>query len=189
MHAKLLQSCLILCDLVDCSLPGSSVHGILQTRILEWVAMPSFRGSSWPRDQTHTFGVSCTGRQVLHHWGTWDAQLGKSRHPLFHAQNCLGGMKEIQNKLNQTCSWDWTYLRLAGNNRDAPTCLADTEIRINVILSHWVLGWYSLQPYYGNRWPEVDTGKWGVISTKCDFDQGYRLQENHYKWPEKVRKL
>ena len=46
MHAKLLQSCLILCDPMDCSLPGSSVLGILQARILEWVAMPSSRGSS-----------------------------------------------------------------------------------------------------------------------------------------------
>ena len=41
MHAKLLQSCLTLCDPMDCSPPGSSVHGILQTRILEWVAMLS----------------------------------------------------------------------------------------------------------------------------------------------------
>ena len=47
MHAKSLQSCLTLCDFImDCSLPGSSVHGILQARILEWVAIPSFKGSS-----------------------------------------------------------------------------------------------------------------------------------------------
>ena len=46
------QSCLTLCDSMDCSPPGSSVHGILQTRILEWVAMPSLRGSSRPRDRT-----------------------------------------------------------------------------------------------------------------------------------------
>ena len=46
------QSCLTLCDPVDYSLPGSSVHGILQTRIPKWVAMPSSRGSSWPRDRT-----------------------------------------------------------------------------------------------------------------------------------------
>ena len=39
-----------LCDSMDCSPPGSSVHGILQTRSLEWVAMPSSRGSSRPRD-------------------------------------------------------------------------------------------------------------------------------------------
>ena len=53
------QSCLILCDSVDCSPPGSSVHGILQARILEWVAIPFSRGSFQPRDQTwvsHTAG-------------------------------------------------------------------------------------------------------------------------------------
>ena len=44
------QSCLTLYDPMDCSLPGSSVHGILQARILEWVAMPSSRGSSPPRE-------------------------------------------------------------------------------------------------------------------------------------------
>ena len=46
------QSCLTLCDPTDCSLPGSSIHGILQARILEWVAIPFSRGSSQPRDQT-----------------------------------------------------------------------------------------------------------------------------------------
>ena len=50
--AKLLQLCLTLCYSMDCCPPGSSVHGILQTRILEWVAMPSSRGSSKPRDRT-----------------------------------------------------------------------------------------------------------------------------------------
>ena len=43
VHAKSLQPCLILCDPTDCSLPGFPVHGILQARILEWVAMPSSR--------------------------------------------------------------------------------------------------------------------------------------------------
>ena len=52
MRAKSLQSCSTLCGPMDCSPPGSSVHGILQTRILEWVAMPSSKGSSQPRDQT-----------------------------------------------------------------------------------------------------------------------------------------
>ena len=45
-------SCAWLCNSVDCSPPGSSVHGIIEARILEWVAGPSSRGSSWPRDQT-----------------------------------------------------------------------------------------------------------------------------------------
>ena len=45
-----IKSCLTLCDPVDCSPPGSSVHGILQARVLEWVAIPSPRGSSQPRE-------------------------------------------------------------------------------------------------------------------------------------------
>ena len=50
------QSCLTLGDTMDYSPPGSSVQGVLQARILEWVAYPFSRGSSWPRNQT---GVSC----------------------------------------------------------------------------------------------------------------------------------
>ena len=46
------QLCLTLCDCMDYSLPGSSVHGILQTRILEQAAIPFARGSSWPTDRT-----------------------------------------------------------------------------------------------------------------------------------------
>ena len=49
---KSLQSCMTLCNPMDCSPPGSSVHGILQARILEWVVMPASRGSSQPRDPT-----------------------------------------------------------------------------------------------------------------------------------------
>jgi len=55
-----------LCDPMDCSPPGSSVHGILQARILEWVAISSSRGSSQPRDWTWVSCVSCTGRQILY---------------------------------------------------------------------------------------------------------------------------
>ena len=58
------QFCLTLCDPMDYSPPGSSVHGILQARTLEWVVMPSCRGSSRPRNRTR---ISCTGRQVLYH--------------------------------------------------------------------------------------------------------------------------
>ena len=50
-----------------CSPPGSSVHEILQARILEWIAMPFSRGSSWPRGRTHISYVSCIGRWVLYH--------------------------------------------------------------------------------------------------------------------------
>ena len=63
VRAKSHQSCPILCELMDCNLPGSSVRGILQARIQERVAMPSSRGSSRPGNRV--FYVSHIGRQVL----------------------------------------------------------------------------------------------------------------------------
>ena len=53
------QSCPTLCNPMDCSPPGSSVHGILHARLLEWVAISFSRGSFWPRDQTHISRVLC----------------------------------------------------------------------------------------------------------------------------------
>ena len=60
------QSCPTLCDPMDCSPPGSSVHVILQTRILGWVA------SSFSRDQNFFSCVSCIGRRILDHCPTWE---------------------------------------------------------------------------------------------------------------------
>ena len=68
------QSCPALYDSVDCSPPGSTVHGIAQARILEWVATPSSRGSSQPSCQTHVSYVSCACKRVFglsHHLGSW----------------------------------------------------------------------------------------------------------------------
>ena len=67
VHAKSFQSYLTLCNPMDCSPPGSSVHEILQARILEWVVVPFSRESSQPRDQTHISYISCIGRQILYH--------------------------------------------------------------------------------------------------------------------------
>ena len=67
VHGKLFQLCPTLCDPTDCSLPGSSVRGILQARILEWVAMPFPRGSSWPMDWTQ---VSCSAGRFFTVWVT-----------------------------------------------------------------------------------------------------------------------
>ena len=73
VYAKSLQSCLTLCDPVDCSLPGSSVHGILHTGILERVTISFSRGSYRPRDLTRVSYSSCIGGQVLYHCVTWEA--------------------------------------------------------------------------------------------------------------------
>ena len=72
MKVLVVQSCLMLCDAIDCSPPGSSVHEILQAGILGCVAIPFSRGSSWPRDQTWVFCIASrffftiwTTREVL----------------------------------------------------------------------------------------------------------------------------
>ena len=75
IHAKSLQSCLTLCDPMDCSQPDSSVFRIHQVRILEWVAIWYTRGSSQPKDRTHVSCVSCIGRQILYHCTTRKSRL------------------------------------------------------------------------------------------------------------------
>ena len=63
-ESEVAHSCLTCSDPMDYSLPGSSIHGILQARVLEWVAIAFSKGSSRPRDRTC---VSCIGRQILYH--------------------------------------------------------------------------------------------------------------------------
>ena len=70
--SEVAQSCPTLCDPMDCSLPGSSLHGILQARVLEWVAIPFSRGSSWPRDRTR---VSLIAGRCFNLWATREALL------------------------------------------------------------------------------------------------------------------
>ena len=77
--AKLFQSCSTLCDPMDYNPPGSSVHGILQARILEWVAMSSSRGSSQPRDWTW---ISCIAGGFFTHWVTWEALTSSYIHKI-----------------------------------------------------------------------------------------------------------
>ena len=69
------QSHPTLCGSIDCSLQNSSVHGIVQARILEWVAISFSRESSWLRDQTCIFCISCIGKQILYYWTTWKAHI------------------------------------------------------------------------------------------------------------------
>ena len=69
-ESEVTQSCLTLCDPMDCSLPGSSVNGILEARMLEWVAISFSRGSSWPRDWTQVSRI--VGRRFTV-WATREA--------------------------------------------------------------------------------------------------------------------
>ena len=82
------QSYPTLCDPMDCSPPGSSVHGVPQARRLEWVAFSFSRGSSQPRDWTH---VPYMSKWILDHWATLEAQCNsifsilRNFHTIFHS--------------------------------------------------------------------------------------------------------
>ena len=80
VKAKVLvtQSCLTLCDAVDCSSPGTSVHEISQARTLEWVVMPFSRGSHQPRNQTL---VSCTAGRFFTIWANREAHKSLTHQP------------------------------------------------------------------------------------------------------------
>ena len=75
-ESEVAQSCPTPCDPMDCSLPGSSVHGIFQARELEWVAISFSKGSSQPRDQTH---VSCIASRRFYHL-SHQGSCGKETH-------------------------------------------------------------------------------------------------------------
>ena len=68
-------SCPTLYNPVDCSLPGSSFHGIFQARILQWVAISFSMGSSWPKDWTHISCVSCIAGRFFHRWAIWEVNI------------------------------------------------------------------------------------------------------------------
>ena len=75
------QPCPTLSDHMNCSPPGSSVHGISQARILEWVALSYSRRSTWPRDWNH---ITCIRRWILYYWATWEAHTHSDTHTHTH---------------------------------------------------------------------------------------------------------
>ena len=89
-----------LCDPMDCSSPGSSVHGLLQARILQQVAIPFSRESSQPRDWAH---ISRIGRWILYHWATREA------HMHVHMKGWRGGLIILKH----SCSFEkWVFILL-----------------------------------------------------------------------------
>ena len=102
------QSCPTLCNTMDCSLPGSSVHGIFQASVLEWVAISSSRLSSQPRNQT---SVSCMTGRFFTIWTTWEA-LEKVKAPKsgLQIQVCFFIVYcEGKTKSTHSLYLDWMY--------------------------------------------------------------------------------
>ena len=96
------QMCPTICDPVDCSPPGSSVHGIFQARVLEWVAISFSRESSWPRAQTW---VSCTASRVFTTWAIREARIS-----LYHFPNSLQALEVIiSSSFYHWGHWKWKW--------------------------------------------------------------------------------
>ena len=91
---------------MDCSLPGSSVHGIFLAWLLEWVAISLFRESSQTRHQTN---ASCIDRRILYHWATWEA----------HFYN-YSAQKSKKTKKKKTWSSSWVMFFLSSKIQNCP---------------------------------------------------------------------
>ena len=124
-HAPSLQSCSALCDPLDCTLPVCSVHGSLQAEILEWVAMPSSRESSWPRDQSLHL-LHC--RWIIYHWAAGEAHSQSYIHHqkswkyfmsfvLFCYKTLLKNyVVKLYGRINWSWKWEniWNLLEIRG---------------------------------------------------------------------------
>ena len=115
------QSCPTLCNSMDCSLPGFSIHGIFQVRILEWVVIYFSRRFSRPRDWTHISWISCIGRQVLYQL----SHQGSSMHciiipPLFFL---------TVEKKNKTKKWFFEKINKIGKTSARFTKKNSTQIK------------------------------------------------------------
>ena len=108
-ESEVAQSCPTLCDPVDCSPPGSSVHGILQARILEWVAISFSRGSSQPRDRTWASHI--VGR-LLTIWATREASYTEVLFIKFLLCGLLITHFGIRYNYNISC-YNWCYQMLS----------------------------------------------------------------------------
>ena len=104
VHAKSLQPCPTLCNPVDCGPPGSSVHGILQARILECAVMPSSWESSPPRDW---ICISCVAGWFFTHWAIWEAHFS-----LYNIISCNSRREPSRVSRRQASSWkQWRTLK------------------------------------------------------------------------------
>ena len=124
-ESEVAQSCPALCDPMDCSLPGSSLHGIFQARVLEWVAISFSRGSSQSKDRTR---VSCIPGRCFNLWATrsnrqiWlrSAKLSRAKANRVLPREHTGYRKHSPPTTQETTlhrditrwsvlKWDWLY--------------------------------------------------------------------------------
>ena len=145
-HAKSLQSCLTLCNPMDCSLRGSSVLGFSRQGKCMWVAMPSSRLSSQPRDRTHVSYVCCNGRQGLyqqHHMGTY-----------------LNILKAIYDKPTDN-------IKLNSEKNESFSSKIKKKKRMSTLTTYSTQYWKSQSEQLGQKNKGIQTGKKDETLTTC----------------------
>ena len=108
-ESEVAQSCPTLGDPVDCSLPGSSVHGIFQVIVLEWIAISFSRGSSWPRDPTQ---VSHIVDRCFTVWATREVWIQSTS--LYLLSSVLFGLNSFMNQ-RQTILWIYAFHQIVNH--------------------------------------------------------------------------
>ena len=151
MKVLVTQSCPTLCDLLDSSPPGSSVHAVLKARTLEWVASPSSRASSWPRDQTLVCHIAGRFFTV---WATREA-------PIPHVKKEI--LPVIKDKFRKhfvgeiyiSCRWIWRRMKVEKKReKSRMTIIQLMNLHWNVIVTpspEFTLGFTLCAVHMTNR--------------------------------------
>ena len=151
------------CDPMGCSPPGSSVYGILQAKILEWVAMSSCRRSSWPRDQTHISYIFCIGRHIIYHW----SHLGNP-HVTFSWPLYLWflSIRFNQPQFMQYCSIHCWKTSLGKWPCTVRTCVVQGSIVYFELKNKWMLFWEAKDR---GRWIWWPFNSWYIAKSNAEF--------------------
>ena len=134
--------CPTLCNPLECSPLRSSVHGISQAIILEWIAISFFRGSSQPRDETR---VSCIGRRIIHHCATWKAHINCTYilFPQLDGHSLKGRAESVQFSSSVVSD----YLRPHESQHTRPPCPSPTPRVHSELVAYISLCYIALNKY------------------------------------------
>ena len=147
-------------------------HVIFQARILEWVAISSFRGYSWPKDRSHLSCISCIGRWILYHWATWEVPNRLRCFKIFHFLQCwicligkiinwvsyhneIRKKREEKIKKGKICSgacnilwaqW-WNPVSCRKERKNTPSFFLEISPGLNIKFN---LAWIESIPWYGS---------------------------------------
>ena len=155
--AKLFQTCLTLGDLMDCSLPGSSIHGILQARILGWVAMPSSKGSSRPRIKLLSLASPALADTTWEAFYSSSAQSLQSCQTLYNPMHCSPPSSSVR-RIRQARMLEWVATSFSRGSswlrdRTCISCLLHWKVD-SLQLTHWG------SPFYSSIYTNFSVSQW-----------------------------